>query len=363
MSALAQQHGAINLAQGFPSYACDPELIELAYGYMKAGHNQYAPMAGTMSLREAISDKISKLYNTRYNVSDEICVTAGATEAVYVALQSLLEANDEVIIFEPAFDIYAAAVQKAGAKPVYVKLEFPDFSINWDKVRAAITPKTKLIILNSPHNPTATIVGQADIVALADLTQRHNLFVLSDEVYEHMVYDGEKHYSVIQNEILRDRSLVVFSLGKTYHVTGWRLGYCVGPKYLIDKFKHIHQYVTFSAATPLQLACADQLRKENSYLNLPAFFQQKRDLFLQHMQHSGFVPLPSKGTYFQLMSYRGLHEGADVDVAKRLTETHKVATIPISVFYHDKTQQQILRFCFAKTSEDLEQAAKRLREL
>lgn len=357
MSALAQEHKAINLAQGFPGFPCDPKLVDLVYNYMKAGHNQYSPLAGVLSLREVIVQKVFNVYGVNYSVTDEICVTAGATEAVYVAIQSFITAGDEVIILEPAFDIYAAAVEAAGGIPIFVKLVFPDFSIDWESVEDAINGKTKLLIINSPHNPTGAVISQSDIDVLENLVQKYHLHVLSDEVYEHIVFDGRTHYSVLRSDILRERSFVVFSLGKTLHVTGWRLGYCLAPKRLMDKFKYRHQYVTFCAATPLQLACATYLKDENTYLGLSTFFQQKRNYFLEEMRGTGFEPLRTKGTYFQLMSYKNLSEETDIELAKRLTIEKKVATIPISVFYHDATQHHVLRFCFAKESEELKNAA------
>ncbi|HTF82409.1 MAG TPA: methionine aminotransferase [Cytophagales bacterium] len=360
MSALAQEHGAINLAQGFPGFASDRKLIDLAYSHMIDGANQYAPMAGVLPLRQAISDKIFKQHQVRYEAADEICVTAGATEAVHVALQSVISPGDEVILLEPAFDLYVAAIVQAGGIPKYVKLTFPGFEIDWNQVEAVVTSKTKALVINSPHNPTGTIISKKDIRQLEALALRHDLWVISDEVYEHMIYDGEHHESVIQSTVLRDRSFVVFSLGKTFHVTGWRLGYCVAPKHLMDAFKAVHQYVTFSAATPLQLACATYLQEEHTYLDLAPFFQQKRDYFLEQMQDSGFEPLPCKGTYFQLMSYAGRYTEDDVTLAKRLTVEMKVASIPVSVFHHDKQQQQVLRFCFAKDHIDLKTAARNL---
>jgi methionine aminotransferase len=296
-----------------------------------------------------------------YSVADEICVTAGATEAVYVAIQSFITPGDEVIILEPAFDIYAAAVVAAGGIPIFVKLIFPDFSIDWESVEKAINKNTKLLIMNSPHNPTGAVISQSDIDVLEHLVQKYQLHVLSDEVYEHIVFDGEIHHSVLRSDILRERSFVVFSLGKTLHVTGWRLGYCLAPKRLMDKFKNRHQFVTFSAATPLQLACAEYLKDEHTYLGLPTFFQQKRNYFLKEMEGTGFESIPTRGTYFQLMSYKNLSEESDIELAKRLTIEKKVATIPISVFYHDATQHHILRFCFAKELGDLHEAAASLK--
>lgn len=363
MSALAQKHKAINLAQGFPGFNCSDELIERAYHFMKIGMNQYAPMAGALPLRIAIADKILQAYQIALSVDDEICVTAGATEAVFVAIQTAVSVGDEVIILEPAFDIYNAAVKMAGAKPVYVKLNQSDFSINWDDVESKISSKTRLIIINSPHNPTGAIITKNDIEQLAKLVEKYNLLVLSDEVYEHIVFDNQKHYSVLSNDFLRKQSFVVFSLGKTFHVTGWRIGYCVAPKKLMIQFKNRHQYITFAASTPLQLACADFMQDSTTYLSIAKIFEQKRDLFLKFMKGTGFEPIKCSGTYFQLMKYNSISQVKDVEFAKMLTCDFGVASIPISVFYHDNMDSKILRFCFAKEASELENAANKLMQI
>lgn len=362
MSALAQEHHALNLAQGFPGFSCDEALLDKATEFMKLGYNQYAPMAGALPLREAIAKKIADLYQVSYSVHDEICVTAGATEAVYVAIQALVQAGDEVVILEPAFDIYAAAVKMAGAVPVFVKLSLPDFSIDWDALQAALSSKTKLLIINSPHNPTGSILKKSDLEHLNELVQHHAFYVLSDEVYEHLIFDGEIHHSAISFPALQAKSVVIFSLGKTYHVTGWRVGYCVAPKEIMSRIKAVHQYVTFSAATPFQLALSFFLEKPETYTGLSAYLEQKRDLFLNVMQGTGFEPIPSKGTYFQLMRYHNISKASDMDFAKELVLKNKVATIPISYFYHDKQDDHILRFCFAKADDELRQAAMYLKK-
>lgn len=360
MSQLAHEHNAINLAQGFPGFSCDEELIEKAHFFMQQGMNQYSPMAGALPLRQVIQERVQKNYQYLLDVEEEICVTAGATEAVYVAIQSIVEKGDEVIVLEPAFDIYVAAIEKAEGIPIFVSLNFPDFSIDWEKVNDAISDKTKLFILNSPHNPTGAIVSKQDIDTLSDVAEKYDFYVLSDEVYEYIVFDEQKHHSVLANEKLRQRSYVTFSLGKTFHVTGWRIGYCIAPPKLMTKFKNLHQYVTFCPATPFQLACAEFYKNEEYLQNLSPFFQEKRDYFLEVMKETAFEPIHSSGTYFQLMSYQNIDSNYDVEYAKKLVKEQQVATIPISFFYHDNTDHKILRFCFAKENEELAQAAEKL---
>lgn len=363
MSALAQKHGAINLAQGFPGFVCSGELVDLVYKYMKAGYNQYAPMAGVLPLREQLLTKVQHLYKVALDPEKNICITAGATEAVHVAIRTCLQKNDEIIVFEPAFDVYPAAIEAAHAKAVYVPLSSDDFSIDWELVKNAITSKTKAILINSPHNPTGAVLTKSDLDNLEQIVLAHNLFVISDEVYEHIVFDGQVHESVLKSETLRDRSFVIGSLGKTFHVTGWRLGYCIGSEYLLSRFKHLHQYITFAANTPMQYACADFLKNSHTYEHLSTFFQNKRDLFLSAMEGSYFKPIHSSGTYFQLMDYSAISTENDVDLAKYITESYKVASIPISVFYHSQNTQNALRFCFAKEDDELLKAAEILRKI
>ena len=360
MSALAQKHGAINLAQGFPGFTCSPALLESAYGHMKTGQNQYAPMAGVLALREQLSLKYQRLYNKTYDIQTEITVTAGATEAVYTAITALVSAGDEVIIFDPAFDIYRPAIELCGAKAIAVKLEYPHYEIDWNEVEKKCNAKTKLIILNSPHNPTGAVMDERDIVALRALTQKFGFYILSDEVYEHIIFDGKKHLSMALYDDLAARSLIIGSLGKTYHVTGWRVGYCIAPAELTDEFRKVHQSVTFAAATPLQLALADSLKDADSYESLPLFFEKKRDLFLNALKGSIWEFQPSGGTYFQLVRFPKSFKKSDTEVAKWLTESIGVASIPISGFYDDETDAQVLRFCFAKEDSTLLEAAARL---
>lgn len=360
MSALANEHQAINLAQGFPNFACSPELIDLVSFYMKQGFNQYAPMPGVLALREQIAHKTALLYNHKPNINTEITVTCGATEAVFSSITACVQPGDEVIIFEPAFDIYAPAVTLCGGVTKPVQLNLPDYSLNHDLLKKSISSKTKLIILNSPHNPTGAVLIHEDMLFLAKLLKGTDIILLSDEVYEHMVFDGKKHCSAHEYPELQKRSFVISSLGKTYHTTGWRLGYVIAPEHLMNEFRKVHQFVTFSAHTPSQMAFAELMKDENLYLSLPSFFQQKRDLFINALKDSKFKATPSQGTYFQFLSYEGVSEMNDVEYAAFLTKNHGVASIPVSVFYHDKQNDNMLRFCFAKDDETLLKAAELL---
>ncbi|HEY8402773.1 MAG TPA: methionine aminotransferase, partial [Cytophagaceae bacterium] len=336
MSQLARDYEAINLAQGFPDFPCSSELIDLVYKYMQAGCNQYAPMPGIMPLRERIAAKIQSLYNFTYNPDTEVTLTCGATESSYAAITSVVKPGDEVIVFEPAFDCYTPAIHLSGGIPVYIELSYPDYKIDWNLVKEKITPRTKLIIINSPHNPTGAIITREDIEGLKEVVKDTSITILSDEVYEHIVFDGQQHESVIKYPELRERSLVIFSFGKTFHTTGWRMGYCVAPAALSAEFRKVHQFITFSVPTPMQFALADYLQDENHYTNLPRFFQEKRDKLSELLIHSRFELIPSKGTYFQLASYKNISDENDVDFAIRLTKEYGVATIPVSVFYHTK---------------------------
>ncbi len=360
MSALAQQHHAINLAQGFPGFPVSEELIDLVHSYLRQGHNQYSPMPGIMRLREVISAKQATLYGTYFDPATEVTIAAGATEAVFSAISAFVSPGDEVIVFEPVFDIYPPAIELNGGKVVRIKLRFPDFAYDWQEVKAAISPKTKLIILNSPHNPTGKALTWEDVEALATILKDSSILVLSDEVYEHMVFDGKQHHCLAAHPDLKERTLVIASLGKVFHCTGWRIGYCLAPSSLSAEFRTTHQFVTFSANTPIQHAMADYLENEEHYLSLPSIFQAKRDLFRDLMATGPFTLLHTEGSYFQLASYEGLSPLGDVAFAQWLTETHKVASIPISVFYGDGTDHKIIRFCFAKEDEELAQAAERL---
>jgi len=360
MSQLAQQHNAINLAQGFPDFSCSQQLLELAKKYLQKGWNQYAPMTGVMALREQIAEKTQLLYGFKPSADTDITITCGATEACYTAITSFVNPGDEVIVFEPAFDSYVPAIKLSGGIPVFVELKYPDFQIPWQEVEAKITAKTRMIIINSPHNPTGSVISAKDILQLEKLTQNTNIIILSDEVYEHMVFDGATHFSLLKSEALRERTLVVYSFGKTFHVTGWRIGYCIANQTLTKEFRIVHQYNTFCAPTPFQLAIADFLTNQQEYLSLSDFYQTKRDYFLQLMSASNFIAVPSAGTYFQLFSYKNISDKSDREMALWLTREVGVAAIPVSVFYHSDLDQKIVRFCFAKENLTLENAAQKL---
>lgn len=360
MSQLAREHNAINLAQGYPDFGCDPALIELVNKYISRGFNQYSPMPGVMALREKISEKTKELYGACYDPETEVTISCGATEACFAAISSLLRPGDEVILFEPAFDVYLPAIRLAGAIPVYTELHYPHYRIDWDEVKSKISSKTRLIIMNSPHNPTGTVISQEDIIALKEIIQTNDIFIISDEVYEHIIFDDRKHESLILYPELRERTMVLSSFGKTFHTTGWRMGYCVAPAYLSAEFRKFHQFITFSAVTPMQYAIAEYLQDKENYVHLPAFYQKKRDKFLKLMAGSAFTMVPSSGTFFQLMSYKNIMEEQDVQFAERLTREIGVASIPVSVFYHKRNDEKVLRFCFAKEDTTLENAAERL---
>jgi len=360
MTQLAQQHGAINLSQGFPDFSCPPELAELVGDYTKSGFNQYAPMAGLPALREKISFKTQLLYSLTPNPETEITVTSGATEALFCAIAAIVRPGDEVVVLEPAYDSYVPAIVLNGGKPVFVPLSFPDFTIDWDLIQRRITPKTRLLILNSPHNPTGAVISADDLQQLAALVQERDLYIISDEVYEHMVFNGRQHQSLLRHPELAARSFVISSFGKTYHTTGWKVGYCVAPPVLTQEFRKIHQYLTFSTVTPIQYALADYLDNTGHYLNLPDFYAQKRDLFCRLVAGSRFTLVPSAGTYFQLLNYKSITDEPDQAFATRLTKEIGVAAIPVSVFYHNQQDHKVLRFCFAKNEATLQEAARRL---
>jgi methionine transaminase len=360
MSALAAEVGAINLSQGFPDYECSAELIELVNQAMKDGHNQYAPMGGVMKLREQIAIKTEKLYGTKYDPVSEITVTAGGTQAVFTAICTIVNPNDEVIIFEPAFDCYAPAVKLMGGVVKSMELQPPDYRIDWGMVRKLMSNRTKLIIINSPHNPTATILNEEDIEELTALVKDRDIFILSDEVYEHLIYDGATHHSMARYPDLAQRSFVVASFGKLFHATGWKVGYCLAPAYLTHEFRKIHQYIVFSVNSAVQTGIANYLEDEKVYLSLPDFFQQKRDHFVKGLSQTQFELLPSSGSYFQLAKYGHLTDESDIDFSLRMTREAGVACIPTSVFYTQGTDHRIIRFCFAKRQETLDNAVNRL---
>jgi len=363
MSQLAQECGAINLSQGFPDFTAPPELFDLVARHMHAGHNQYAPMAGALPLREAIADKVAALYGAAYEVDSEITVTAGATQAIFCAVAALVRAGDEVIVFEPVYDSYVPAIELNGGTPVYARLQAPDFRPDWEEVRALVTPHTRMILINSPHNPSGSVWTAADMAELEAITRETNIVILSDEVYEHMVFDGARHESVARYPALAERSFVISSFGKTYHVTGWKVAYCLAPKELMAEFRKTHQFVVFCVNTPVQLALAQWMADASRHLTLPDFYQQKRDCFRQQLAGSRFQLLPCAGTYFQSVRYRAISDEPDTAFARRLTREHGVAAIPFSAFHHDGQDEGIVRFCFAKGKDTLEKAGERLRQV
>jgi len=357
MSAMAAEHGAINLSQGFPDFDTPPELIARVAKHMRAGRNQYAPMQGVALLRERIAAKVADLYGNPVDPETEITVTSGATEALYAAITAVVRPGDGVVVFEPAFDSYVPAIRLNGGHPVYLSMKTLDYRIDWDEVSDAIGDNTRLIILNSPHNPTGTVLLPADIDALKQIVANRNIFIVSDEVYEHIIFDGLSHESLLKDPLLYAKSFIISSFGKTYHTTGWKIGYCVAPPSITREFQRIHQFLTFAANTPIQWAYADILEDASLYLELSAFYQKKRDRFLSLLETSRFKPLPCHGTYFQMMDYSAISELDDVAFARQMTRVHKVAAIPPSAFYHDGQDNRVLRFCFAKRDQTLEKAA------
>ena len=363
MSRLAHEHQAINLSQGFPDFESDDALKDLVHLAMKKGHNQYAPMAGLMELREQIAIKTQNLYGTIYHPDTEITVTAGATQAIYTAISAVIHEGDEVIIFTPAYDCYEPAVEMNGGRAAIVQMRAPDYKIDWTHVRKLINPRTKMIIINTPHNPTGTMLDKEDFIALEKLIANTDIILLSDEVYEHIVFDDNKHYSAAMFPKLAERSFIVASFGKTFHNTGWKLGYCIAPEMLMNEFRKVHQYIVFSVNTPMQYALAEYLKNENNYLRLGSFYQQKRDFFINAIRNSKFEIIPSKGTYFQLLGYKKISHEKDTDFAVSLTVDYKIASIPISVFYNQHLDDKMLRFCFAKKTETLAKAAEILNKI
>lgn len=361
MSKMAQDQHAINLAQGFPDFDGPQELRERVAHHMGNGRNQYAPLAGVPELREQIAHKVSDLYGCEIDPDLEVVITPGATEAIFCAITAVVHARDEVIVFDPAYDTYEPGVSLNGGVTRHIPLTYPDFRIDWQQVRETINDRTRLIILNTPHNPTGTVWGTQDIQHLREVISGRNIHLLSDEVYEHICFDGKAHLSLLRYPDLAARAFVISSFGKTYHVTGWRVGYCVAPRPLMEEFLRIHQFINFSTNTPLQYAIADYLRDcPQHHLQLGSFYQQKRDLFCELMASTHFKHVPSSGTYFQLADYSAISDEPDTEFATRLTRDYKVAAIPISVFYQNAPQQQIVRFCFAKHDDTLRDAADRL---
>lgn len=360
MTALANKHGAINLAQGFPGFGADPKLLSLINDYTSKGFNQYAPLTGVMRLKECLSEKAVKAGGRYYNPESEICITAGATQAIYTAITAVVNEGDEVIIIDPSYDCYEPAVVLNKGVSVRSALKKGTYEVDWDDIKGKVNPKTKVIMINSPHNPTGSVWSQDDIDTLVNLVKGTDILIISDEVYEHLVFDGKKHLSICNVPELVERSFVVYSFGKTYHLTGWRVGYVLAPKFLMDEFVKCHQFQIYAVNTPIQHAIADYSQDENTHLSLNEMFQSKRDFFLSCVKGSRFEALIPSGTYFSLLNYAKITDENDRLFADRLTIEHGVASIPISVFFKDKRQDQVLRFCFAKKNEELERAAEKL---
>lgn len=354
---LSAQHNAINLSQGAPNFPCDARLVAGVTRAMEEGHNQYASMTGLHELKTRIADKIADLYGTRYNTDSEVLITASASEGLYSAISGLVHPGDEVIYFEPSFDSYAPIVRLQGATPVAIKLTVPDFTVNWDEVQAAITSRTRMIIINTPHNPSGKVFSAKDLQQLAQITRNTDIVILSDEVYEHVVFDGLPHHGMATHPQLAERSVIVSSFGKTYHVTGWRVGYCVAPAALMDEICKVHQFLMFSADTPMQYAFAEHMRDPQTWLSLPAFYQRKRDLLQTLLAESPFRLLPSQGSFFLLADYSHFSDESDSEMVKRLIVDHGVATIPLSAFYTDGTDNKLIRLSFAKDEATLRAGA------
>ena len=358
MSSLAKEHNALNLSQGFPDFKSDPVLIELVSQAMKNGHNQYAPMMGVIELRTAIAQKFKELYQSSYSPEKEIVITVGATQAIFTVISAFIHTNDEVIIFTPAYDCYQPSVELQGGKVIPIQLQYPKNTIDWSLVEKSITSKTKMIIINSPQNPSGSIFSLSDMKRLEKITNNTDIIILSDEVYEHITFDGENHESILSYPELKKRGMVVYSFGKSLHVTGWKLGFCVGPEWMMKEFRKIHQYTVFSSNSPMQYAINEYILNYNPFENTAEFYERKRDVFLSSIKDSRFKIIPCKGTYFQLLDYTEITEMNDVEFAKKLTIENGIASIPISVFYPNKKDNKVLRFCFAKEDDLLIKAGK-----
>ncbi len=357
MSQLAQEHDAINLSQGFPDFEVSPDLVDLVVKHMREGRNQYAPMSGLPVLREAIAEKTHRLYGATYHPDSEITVTPGATQAIFAAITAFVREEDEVIIFEPAYDSYVPAVKINGGMPITCKLKAPSFSIDWEEVRRHITSRTRMIIINTPHNPTGSVLGADDMAELEKIVKNTGVLVLSDEVYEHIIFGGEPHQSVCRYPGLAERSLITCSFGKTFHATGWKTGYCLAPANLMKEFRKTHQFMVFCSNTPVQHALAEFLQNPGNYEGIGQFYERKRDLFLEAVKSSRFSYTPAAGTYFQLLDYSQISELPEAEFARHLVTEHKLAAVPTSSFYHKPLDNQTLRFCFAKSDSTLEKAA------
>jgi methionine aminotransferase len=360
MTRMANEHGAINLSQGFPDFDCDPALVEAVARAMRAGHNQYAPMPGVLALKEAIAAKVKACYGATADPVSEVVITSGATAALYATLTAFVRPGDEVLLFEPCYDSYVPVIRLSGGTPVFVSLRYPDYRVDWDEVRRAVTPRTRLILVNTPHNPTGVVWTADDMARLAAIVDGTQVVLVSDEVYEHIIFDGRAHQSLLRHSDLRSRSVVISSFGKTFHTTGWKVGYAVAPAPLMAEVIRVHQFVTFTVHTPSQVAFAEFLSRDVKAAALPGFYQAKRDRFLALTAGSRFRPLPCEGTYFQLMDYSAVSQEPDTRVAEWLLKSHGVAAIPVSAFLYRDTGGPVLRFCFAKKDETLTAAAERL---
>ncbi len=363
MSALANKHNAINLAQGFPDFACDPELVKLVNDAMKKGHNQYAPMPGHLPLREAIAEKTFELYSAQYNPETEITVMPGGTLAIYAAIMALVHEGDEVIVIEPCYDSYVPSIIMAGGIPVYASMKMPGYQVDWNELKKLVNHRTRMIIINTPNNPTGQVISSNDMQKLEKLVAGTDIIILSDEVYEHIIFDGYEHQSVSRFPKLVERSVIISSFGKTFHTTGWKIGYCLAPANLMVEIRKAYQFMVFSVHTPTQYAITEYIKNKDSYLQLGAFYQKKRDCFAKLMEGSQFKLLPCSGSYFQCAVYDKISNENDKDFATRITVEAGVASIPISAFYHKGVDNKVLRFCFAKKEETLEKAAEKLSNL
>lgn len=357
MSALAREHNALNLSQGFPDFPVSEELIKLVNSNMKKGHNQYAPMPGILPLREGISEMFEKKYGAKYHPETEITITAGATQGLFSIIAAFIRPGDEVIILEPAYDSYGPAIMLQGGMVKYARLQAPDYSINWETFPSLISGRTRMIIINSPHNPTGTVIRSKDLKKLETLLKNRDILLLSDEVYEHLIFDGLTHESVCKYPALASKTLITGSFGKTFHATGWKCGFVLAPPQLTAEFRKVHQFVVFAVNTPVQHAIAEYLKNPENYNNLGSFYQEKRDLFLNMIKGSRFKASPASGTYFQLLNYSNISEEKEMAFAERITREFKIASVPVSPFYHNQEDNKMLRFCFAKTTETLEKAA------
>ena len=363
MSRMALDYGAINLSQGFPDFSIDRKIIDLVHRFMLEDHNQYAPMLGMPALRSIIADVIKRSFNSDVDPETEITVTSGATEAIYAVIAAFITPGDEVIVFDPSYDSYNPVIRLNGGIPVHLNLLYPDFSVDWDLVRSKISSRTRMIIINTPHNPSGAILRESDLKELEAIALKYNILVLSDEAYERLIFDGNIHQSVLRYPGLASQSLAVFSFGKTFHATGWKMGYVAAPAYLMREIRKTHQFIVFSVNTPIQLALAEYMKVPEHYESLGTFYQKKRDFFLEQMKGSSFEPLPCNGSYFQILSYSAISKKSEIEMAEELTKKSKVASIPVSVFYQDKSDHNILRFCFAKREETLEKACAILRTI